>query len=149
MDAEPGGILYYESFLCGIEENVRGGDVCMSSICGTDCCDKCGRKEEYKEKLIQEFNSLRIKDLQVNDLNLLNGFYVNLEYLLPNGQSVKLLEDNKIYLGNQIEIPETGRCYGMAADEEYLLVCEYGCDGADPQIIVYKKREIHSSACGE
>lgn len=179
MDAEPGGILYYESFLCGIEENVRGGDVCMSSICGTDCCDKCGRKEEcggcvetkghpfggictaaeyikregldafaeYKEKLIQEFNSLRIKDLQVNDLNLLNGFYVNLEYLLPNGQSVKLLEDNKIYLGNQIEIPGTGRCYGMVTDEEYLLVGEYGCDGADPQIIVYKKREIYSSVC--
>lgn len=32
------------------------------------------------------------------------------------------------------------------ADEDYLLVCEYGCGGADPQIVVYKRREIHSSA---
>lgn len=141
------------------------------SICGTDCCENCGRKEEcggcietkghpfggactaaeyikregldafrkFKEKLVQEFNSLGIKHLHVNDLNLLNGFYVNLEYLLPNGQTVKLLEGNKIYLGNQIEIPGTNRCYGIVADEDYLLVCEYGCGGADPQIIVYKE----------
>ena len=79
--------------------------------------------------------------LKVNDLNLLNGFYVNLEYHLPNGHSVKLLEDNKVYMGNQIQIPGTSRCYGIVADEEYLLVCEYGCDGTDPQIVVYKRRE--------
>lgn len=96
---------------------------------------------KFKEKLVQEFNSLGIKDLKVNDLNLLNGFYVNLEYHLPNGHSVKLLEDNKVYMGNQIQISGTSRCYGIVADEEYLLVCEYGCDGTDPQIVVYKRRE--------
>ena len=53
----------------------------------------------------------------------------------------KLLEDNKVYMGNQIQIPGTSRCYGIVADEEYLLVCEYGCDGTDPQIVVYKRRE--------
>ena len=40
---------------------------------------------KFKEKLVREFNSLGLKDLKVNDLNLLNGFYVNLEYHLPNG----------------------------------------------------------------
>ena len=53
----------------------------------------------------------------------------------------KLLEDNKVYMGNQIQIPGTSRCYGIVADEEYLLVCEYGCDGTDPQIVVYNRRE--------
>lgn len=53
----------------------------------------------------------------------------------------KLLEDNKVYMGNQIQISGTSRCYGIVADEEYLLVCEYGCDGTDPQIVVYKRRE--------
>ena len=53
----------------------------------------------------------------------------------------KLLEDNKVYMGNQIQISVTSRCYGIVADEEYLLVSEYGCDGTDPQIVVYKRRE--------
>jgi len=93
-----------------------------------------------KNKLIEEFNSLGVKDLKITDLNLLNGFFVNLEYQLNNGQRVKLLQDANVYLGNQIEIPDTDRCYGLVADEQYLLVCEYGMQGADPQLIVYKKR---------
>ena len=52
--------------------------------------------EEFKKKLIDEFNSLGIEGLEVKDLNLLNGFFVNLEYPLANGQTVKLLEDNNI-----------------------------------------------------
>ncbi len=95
---------------------------------------------QQKKKLIEEFNSLGIRHLRIDDLNLLNGFYVNLEYRLPNGQSVKFLEDRNIYWGNQIEIPGSDRCYGVAADDQYLLVCEYGCEGIDPQIIMYKKR---------
>lgn len=27
----------------------------------------------------------------------------------------------------------------MTADEHYLLVCEYGENGADPEVIAYKK----------
>lgn len=56
------------------------------------------------------------------------------------GQTVKLLEDNNIYWGNQVEIPGSDRCYGLAVDEKYLLVCEYGCNGADPEIVTYKRR---------
>ncbi len=106
-------------------------------------CVKRGGLEEFnnmKETLIAEFNALGIQFLHVNDLNLLNGFYVNLEYTLMNGQSVKLLEDDRVYLGNQIEIPGSDRCYGIVADDHYLLVCEYGCNGIDPQIVIYKKR---------
>lgn len=93
-----------------------------------------------KKALIDEFNALGIKNLEVTDLNLLSGFYINLEYQLSNGQRVKLLEDNNVYWGNQIEIPGKERCYGIAADDKYLLVCEYGCNGADPEIVIYKRR---------
>lgn len=93
-----------------------------------------------KSTLIQEFNALGIEGLNLTDLNLLNGSYINLEYTLPNGQKVKLLEDDKMYLGNEIEVEGKERCYGVAADEKYLLVCEYGCNGADPEIVVYKRR---------
>lgn len=96
--------------------------------------------KDLKRKVINEFNSLKISGLKVSDLNLLNGFFVNLEYELPSGQKVKLLKDNDIYLGNQIEIPGSDRCYGIVADDKYLLVCQYGCMGADPEIVAYVRR---------
>ena len=96
--------------------------------------------ESWKHAAMAELNALGIPDLQIDSLVPLNGFYVNLEYRLPNGQAVKLLEDNKVYLGTQIERPGQERCYGVVADEAYLLVCEYGCNGADPEIVCYKRR---------
>ncbi len=53
---------------------------------------------------------------------------------------LKLLHNSKIYLGYQLEKPNSDRCYGLVADDDYLLVCEYGCNGAEPEIILYKKR---------
>lgn len=95
---------------------------------------------DLKNALIAEFNALGIENLHVTDLNLLNGFFINLEYPLSNGQTVKLLEDNNIYFGNQIERPGNERCYGLAADDKFLLVCEYGCNGAEPKVVLYKRR---------
>lgn len=87
-----------------------------------------------KKALIDELNGLGIPGLWLEDLNLLPGRYINLEYTLPNGGKVKLLRDENIYFGNQIEIPGIERCYGVAADEQYFLVCEYG-GGAEPVVV--------------
>lgn len=111
-------------------------------------CIKQGGMEEFqklKEMLVSEFNDLEIEGLKISDLNLLNGFFVNLEYSMPSGQTVKLLDDNNVYLGNQIEIVGTNRCYGVVADETYLLVCEYGPEGKEPEIIAYIKRRTKIS----
>ena len=93
-------------------------------------------------RLAAEFNALGLKDMpEVTDLNPLPGSFINLPYTLPNGQVVKLLEDGKIYLGNQLEsLSGSSRCFGLAADEAYLLVCAYGQGGSDPEIIAYQKR---------
>ena len=114
------------------------GGTCIAA----ECIKKGGIEEFYrvKNELISEFNDLGIKGLKVTDLNLLNGYFVNLDYPLANGRSVKLLEDNNVYLGNQIEISNSDRCYGLVADDTYILVCEYGCNGTEPEIILYKKR---------
>lgn len=90
---------------CGGCQKTEGhpfGGTCIAAE-----CMKRGGVEEFlnlKNTLISEFNVLGIEGLEVSDLNLLNGYFVNLEYPLANGQSVKLLEDNNVYWGNQIEI---------------------------------------------
>lgn len=76
----------------------------------------------------------------VTTLCQLSGAYVNLEYTFLNGKKVKLLDDTKIYLGCQAEKSNSDRCYGLVADNDYLLICEYGCNGAEPEIVIYKRR---------
>lgn len=126
---------------CGGCQNVKGHPFNGNCI-AAECIEHDGWNGflRFKEHLISEINALGIKGLTVNDLNLLNGFFVNLEYSLANGQTVKLLEDNNVYLGNQIEVAGKERCYGVVADKNYILVCEYGCNGENPEIILYKKR---------
>ncbi len=98
--------------------------------------------EELKKKLIGEFNELHIEGMpRVEKLNALVGSFVNLEYRLPNGRTVKFLDDGATYLGNQL-VSEFGgdRCFGILANMDFLLVATYGEGGRDPELVVYKKR---------
>lgn len=105
---------------------------------------KCGMKKQ----LIEEFNGLGIADMEeVTDLNALSGSFINLEYKLPNGQDVKFWQDDRVYLGNQIGKKDSDRCYGLAADEKYLMVCEYGMNGSDAEIVVFKRRDCEKCGC--
>lgn len=76
----------------------------------------------------------------VTSLNALKGSFVNLAYTLPDGAQVKLLDDDKIYLGNQVRKENSDRYYGLAADENHLLVCEYGQNGGNAELVIYKRR---------
>lgn len=140
---------------CGFKENCGGcketnghpfGGICMIAECcnsnGFEHCDKaCLSVCKLKAQLIEEFNALGIEDMEdVTDLNALKGSFVNLEYTLASGQTIKFWDDNKIYLGNQICKKNSDRCYGLTADENYLLVCEYSENGTEAEIVVFKKR---------
>lgn len=133
---------------CGMKQKCKGCLETGGHPFGCECvvakCYKRGGKEaflEYKNQIISEFNSLNIQDMpKISELCALCGVYVNLEYSLPNGQKVKLLQDDKIYLGYQVEKKNSDKCYGLVADNEYLLLCEYGYNASDPQIVVYKRR---------
>ena len=140
----------------------------MMTFCGEDCCKECDRFSEcggceqcqghpfggscvaernrdfpfLKRRLIEEINALGIEGLAVTDLNLLTGSYVNLAYPLVNGSTVQFLNDKDIYLGNQVEQADSDRCYGIVTNEVFILVCEYGCNGSDPEIVLYKRRQI-------
>ena len=101
-----------------------------------------GQFDEFKRKLMQEINELHIEGLpKVEKLNALVGKYVNLEYRLPNGTMVKFLDDEKTYLGNQLESEFGGdRCFGVIASMDFILVATYGAGGKNPELVVYKKR---------
>ena len=101
-----------------------------------------GQFEAFKKQLIEEINALQIEGMpKLEKLNALVGQYVNLPYRLPNGEQVKFLDDGTTYLGNQLE-PEFGgdRCFGVLANMDFILVSTYGKDGADPELVLYKKR---------
>ena len=97
--------------------------------------------EEFKAKLIQEFNTiLDIEGLpKVEALHILPGEFVNIEYTLPNGSKVKFLDDKQTYLGSQLE-SEFGKCVGIVASMDFLLICTYEENGENPELILYKKR---------
>ena len=96
--------------------------------------------EEIKTQLIREFNTLfHIEGFpKVENLYVLSGEFVNLEYTLPNGEKVKFLDDNATYLGNQLE--GKTKCYGIVASMDFLLVCTYEENGENPELLIYKKR---------
>ncbi len=98
--------------------------------------------ERFKKQLIAEFNALHIEGMpQVRELNALVGGYVNLDYPLPNGRTVRLLDDGATYLGNQLESEFGGdRCFGLVANMDFLLVCTYEANGENPELVLYKKR---------
>ena len=99
--------------------------------------------EQFKRQLINELNTLLyIEGLpRVENLNVLPGSFVNLEYRLPNGEAVKFLDDNAAYLGSQLECEFGGdRCFGIVANMDFILVCTYEENGENPELVVYKKR---------
>ena len=101
-----------------------------------------GKFEEFKKKLVDEINALGIEGMpKVNKLNALVGAYVNLEFQLPSGMKARFLDDRTTYLGNQLETAlDDGRCFGVLANMDFILICTYGTEGADPELVLYKKR---------
>ena len=98
--------------------------------------------EEFKAKLINELNTLlSIEGLpNVEELNVLPGEFVNLEYALPNGEKMKFLDDKQTYLGSQLESDLGDRCFGIVANMDFLLICTYEENGENPELLIYKKR---------
>lgn len=94
--------------------------------------------EEFKVQSINEINSLNIPHIKLNQLYPLNGSFVNLEYTLPNGNSIKLLNNNAIYLGNQVTCQDI--CFGIVCNEQFILISQYEQQGINPKVILYKER---------
>ena len=133
---------------CSFKTNCKG----CSETCGKPFGGKCVAAEyikvggkpafnEFKENIIAEFNALGIEGMpKITELYCLCGSFINLEYPLENGSSVKFLDDKNIYLGAQVDCEFENRCFGLVADMDFLLVCEYGENGINPEVVLYKRR---------
>ena len=107
-----------------------------------------GDKDNFdilKKQIIEEINSLNIEGMpKINELYPLHGAYVNLEYPLPCGKKVRLLNDDEAYLGNQVECifndKDIKKCFGIVANMNFILVCEYEENGINPELIIFKRR---------
>ena len=101
-----------------------------------------GEFEKLKKQLICEINALNIPGMpELKSLSALVGAYVNLEYPLPGGVKAKFLDDGTTYLGYQLESKtDPGRCFGVLANVDFILICTYGENGSDPELLLYKKR---------
>ena len=98
--------------------------------------------QAFKQKLLSEVNALLAAEGlgTVGGLVELVGQYVNLPYVLPSGEKAKLLDDKNVYLGALIEMADVGLSCGVVADETFILICSYGRDGQEPELIVYRRR---------
>lgn len=134
---------------CPSKENCKG----CRETCGSPFGGRCVAAEyiklgglkayqQFKQELQGEINTLLTAQgiSAIDDLFELVGEYVNLEYPMPSGEKVKLLNDKNIYLGAQIEFADLGICYGVVADTNFILICSYSVNGSEPELIVYQKR---------
>ena len=134
---------------CQLKEHCSGCEATCGSPFGGRCvaaeCVKAKGKEAYaafKGALLEEVNALLRANgwPQAGALYELAGSFTNLAYPMPNGEAVKLLEDKNVYLGAQIETQEAGKCLGVIAGEDFVIVCRYGVNASDPELLLYKKR---------
>ena len=132
---------------CPFREECRGCVATCGKPFGGTCVAaeyiKAGgmeRYHEFKRVLLGEVNALlEANGLPAADgLNELAGSFINLPYPLPSGETVRFLDDRKIYLGTQIEFADL--YFGVVADTTFILISRYSVDGSEPELIAYRKR---------
>ena len=134
---------------CSFKANCPGCEATCGKPFGGSCVAaeyiKLGGREKYaefKQSLLEEINTL----LETNGLPRaealyeMPGSYVNLAYPLPGGETVKFLDDTKVYLGSQIEMPGSDVCCGIVADTGFILISSYEENGQNPELMLFRKR---------
>lgn len=137
---------------CPLQKECRGCTATNGCPFGKQCfvaryiqLGGAGAYRQFRQTLLEEINALSLPGMEpIRELYPLAGRFVNLAYPLPGGTQVKLLDDDQIYLGTQTRCTfggaDTARCIGIVVAPQCLLVSEYGPNGSDPELLLYKKR---------
>ncbi|MHC5247402.1 hypothetical protein [Enterococcus sp. LJL90] len=90
------------------------------------------------EKILERLYSLGIPELkEVTELKTMNGDYINLTCLLPNGRISNILDNKKQYLAAEIVKKDSEFCYGVAADDQQIAVYEYSGGGKNAKLVIW------------
>ena len=136
---------------CDLKTTCRGCEASCGHPFGGMCVAaetiKRGSKDAYaalKRQLLSESNALLAQYgfPPAEALHELLGRYVNLAYPLPGGEAARFLHDQNVYLGARIALSENTRSAGVLADADFILICTYGANGADPELIAYRRRTV-------
>ena len=96
--------------------------------------------------LLEKIKKLGIKEFEnFNSLNLMDGNYLNIECTLPNGDKTKILDNDTQYYAKQIDIEGSDKCYGVAANEKFIAVYKYGCNGENAELVLWKKYNFNKN----
>ena len=100
----------------------------------------CSKSLQTLSRLM--INSFSIEGLpEVKELYPLLGSFINVEVPIPNNQKVKFLEDEEIYLGNQVEcLFHEELFFGIVANTNFIMIIQYEINGENPELILYQKR---------
>lgn len=91
-------------------------------------------------KLLEQINSLNIEGMpKIDKLYGHKGEFVNILCKLPNGKMDKILDDNKMYYTAEVPKLNSERCFGVATDKVQLAIFEYSKDGADAELVIWKR----------
>jgi hypothetical protein len=94
-----------------------------------------------QKRAIDEINALGIRALPpIDKLKVLRGELINWKYNV-HGNCIKVLDDNISYWCMQVEKTDgSKRMYGIACDDNYIIVNECGGTKEDSRLVLLKRR---------
>ena len=138
---------------CGAKcDECNSKNICKGCVntCGSPFGGRCAAAEyikknglkaytEFKAKLKDEINGLLEAERlpAVDDIYELAGNLVNLRYTMQNGEKVRFLNDNDVYIGGMVN--HGGAFYGAVTDGNVMILSKFD-NGTDAELLLYKKR---------
>lgn len=103
-----------------------------------------GNYEAFKRRALVRINKIMDDERLpfIEELSEYEGAFVNIEYTLPNGKKIKLLDDNDMYLAAQVENPELEICYGVVIDAGCIIIGSYDYEGSNAKLLLYRQRSL-------
>lgn len=94
---------------------------------------------QLRDRILQEFNDLNIPGAEkIKDLYKASGERMNALFVLPNGKSQHILNDEDTYYVSVSSVDHTFY-YGLVADEQQLMVYRCAYNEENTMVVFWKR----------
>ena len=97
--------------------------------------------------LLMISTALSSTDISASDINVevVNAEATpdSVDFTLSDFSIITVLTNGKMVPGATQSFKDVlgdGVGYGIVANEDFILICKFGCNGSDPEIVMYKRR---------